>query len=282
METTAEAAPDAPPVVEVRTTDYAFHAPSELRSGWTTFRMTNEGREPHFLIFWRLPEGRTFDEYAETVVGPFVTQLGRYKAGELTREQLYEEIGGALPEWLDLGAIGRGGPGFLSPGRTAETTVELEPGTYVMECYMVNTEGKIHNDLGMLRPLTVTTESTAAAPPEADAELTLANYEIRTEGELRPGENTVRVAVEERPEGLLGHDVHLARLEDGTDMAKVAEWMDWVDGLTPPSPVEFLGGAEQVAPGEASYLTVDLEPGRYAWISEGYAGQGMIEEFVVE
>lgn len=272
----------APPVVEVRTTDYAFHAPSEIRSGWTTFRMTNGGQEPHFLILWRLPDDRTFDDYASQVIEPFVTLLGRYKTGELTREQLFEQLGGALPDWLDLGAMGRGGPGFLSPGRSAETTVELEPGSYVMECYMVNADGAIHNDLGMLRPLTVTEESTGASPPEADVELTLANYEIRSQGELEPGENTIRVRVADRPEGLLGHDIHLARLDDDTDLDEVTRWMDWVDGLTPPAPVEFLGGAEQVAPGEASYLTVDLEPGRYAWISEGYASQGMIHEVSVE
>ncbi len=279
----AEAATATPPVVEVRTTDYAFHAPSELPSGWTTFRMTNEGEEPHFLILWLLPEGQTFDTYVEEVYEPFMELfVGGYKAGELGRDEMFEKLGEALPEWVDLTGMGRGGPGFLSPGRTGETTVELAPGDYVIECYMVNAEGEVHNQLGMLRPLTVTAEGTGAVPPEADVELALSNDGIAVTGELGAGRHTVRVTVTEAPEGLLGHDVHLARLDADTSVEDVVPWMDWVDGLTPPAPAEFLGGAEQVPPGHTSYVTVDLEPGRYAWISEGYAQQGLVEEFRIE
>ena len=278
----AEAAAASPPVVDVRTTDYAFHAPSELRSGWTTFRMTNEGAEPHFLVLWLLPEDKTFDTYITEVANPFTELFASYKAGELGRDEMLEDLGGVLPEWLDLRGMGRGGPGFISPGRTAETTIELAPGNYVMECYMVNAEGQVHNQLGMLRPLIVTAESTGAAPPEADVELALSNEGITVTGELGPGRHTVRVTVTEAPEGLLGHDVHLARLDEATPIERVAAWMDWVDGLTPPPPAEFLGGAEQVPPGHVSFVTVDLEPGRYLWISEGYAQAGLLEEFRVE
>jgi hypothetical protein len=277
-----EPAAPLPPVVVVRTTDYAFHAPSELRSGWTTFRMTNEGAEPHFLVLWLLPEDKTFDNYITEVADPFMELFASYKAGELGRDEMLEKLGGVLPEWLDLRGMGRGGPGFISPGRTAETTVELAPGNYVMECYMVNAEGQVHNQLGMLRPLIVTAASTGAAPPEANVELALSNEGIAVTGELGPGRHTVRVTVTEVPEGLLGHDVHLSRLDEATPIERVAAWMDWVDGLNPPAPAEFLGGAEQVPPGSVSFVTVDLEPGRYVWISEGYAQAGLLEEFRVE
>lgn len=278
----AELVASAPPVVEVRTTDYAFHAPSRLASGWTTFRMTNEGEEPHFLVLWLLPEDKDFDTYIQEVYDPFMAAFGPYKAGETDRDELFATLGETLPAWADLAMMGRGGPGFLSPGRTGETTVDLVPGDYVMECYMVTAEGEVHNQLGMLRPLTVTAEGTGASPPEADVELTLANEGIATEGTLGPGRHTVRVTVAEAPEGLLGHDVHLARLGDDTPVDEVIPWMDWVDGLTPPAPAEFLGGAEQVPPGHTSYVTVELEPGHYAWISEGYAGKGLVQELRIE
>lgn len=278
----AEPVASAPPVVEVRTTDYAFHAPSRLTSGWTTFRMTNEGEEPHFLVLWLLPEDKDFDAYIQEVYDPFMAAFGPYKAGETDRDELFATLGETLPPWADLAMMGRGGPGFLSPGRTGETTVELAPGDYVIECYMVTADGEVHNQLGMLRPLTVTTEGTGASPPEADVELTLSNEGIATEGTLGPGRHTVRVTVAEAPEGLLGHGVHLARLGDDTPIDEVIPWMSWVDGLTPPAPAEFLGGAEQVPPGHTSYVTVELEPGRYAWISEGYAGEGLVEEFRIE
>lgn len=278
----AEAPGTAPPVVEVRSTDYAFHAPSELPSGWTTLRMTNEGEEPHFLVIWLLPDGKDFDAYVNEVYQPFMDAFRPYKAGAVSRGQMLEDLGAALPEWLNLAEMGRGGVGIVSPGRTAETTLELAPGDYVMECYMVTEDGQVHNELGMLRPLTVTPATTGATPPAADVELSLSNSGITGTTDLAAGRHTVRVTVTETPEGLLGHDVHLARLDEATDVEDVVAWMDWIDGLIPPAPATFLGGAEQVPAGQTSYVTVELGPGRYVWISEGYAQQGLVEEFRVE
>lgn len=279
---TAAGEPQAPPVVEIVSRDYEFRAPSELPSGWNTLRMINEGEEPHFLVLWLLPEGKTFDDYIAQVYEPFMAEFARYQSGEVTRDEMLGSLGGALPEWLDLVRMGRGGVGLVSPGRTGVTSVELPPGDYVMECYMVTAEGEVHNQLGMLRPLTVTEEGTGASPPEADAEIVISNAAFAVSGNLGAGEKTIRVEVAEAPEGFLGHDIHLARLDEGTAVEEVAAWMDWIDHLNPPSPADWLGGAEQVPPGSASYLHVDLTPGRYAWISEGYGSQGLVQEFQIE
>ena len=40
------------------------------------------------------------------------------------------------------------------------------------------------------------------------------------------------------------------------------------------------GGATPV--GHTAYFTVNLEPGRYAWIAESAAAQGMVREFTVQ
>lgn len=281
----AAAAPEVstePYLVRVITKEYAFEAPSELPSGWTTFRLENQGEEPHFLALWRLPEDKTFDEYWEEVAGPFFRLGPKYEAGEMEREEFLQRLGAEIPDWFRIQEHGMGGVGLTSPGRTAQTTVKLVPGTYVMECYVTNPEHQLHNERGMLRPLVVTEEDSGAAAPEADIEMTLSNYEIVTKGELTPGRHRVRVVVTEQPEGVLGHDVHLARLQEDTRIEDVVAWMDWVDALESPAPVEFLGGAEQVPVGHVSYFTIELEPGRYAWISEGYAQRGMVREFRVE
>jgi hypothetical protein len=153
-----------------------------------------------------------------------------------------------------------------------------------MECYVRAPEpdgDKFHNELGMLRPMIVSGEPAGEAP-RADVRITLSNYEILVEGELTRGEHTIAVHVAEAPEGLVGHDVNLVRLDPDVRVEDVAAWMSWVDALQPPGPAEFLGGAEQVMPGETSYITVSLSAGRYAWISEGYGAQGMVKEFVIE
>lgn len=280
----ATEATSEPHVVELSTTDHAFHAPAKIPSGWITFRLKNEGEEPHFFNLMVLPEGKTYDDVTREVVTPFHVLNDQYRAGTIGSEEMLEELDRRVPDWFWAAYhdLIRGGVGITSPGRTSQSTVKLEPGTYVMECYVVSPEGKFHNQLGMLRPLIVTDEPSGAQPPEADVAMTLSNYQIAVEGELTSGKHTVRVEVVEEPEGLLGHDVHLARLEEGIEPVEVAEWMDWVTAMQSPAPVEFLGGAEHVPVGYSSYISVDLQPGRYVWVSEGYGTRGVIEVFTVE
>jgi hypothetical protein len=270
-------------LIEVKATDFAFTAPPTFPSGWVTLRFDNQGKETHFLILWRLPEGKSFDEYASEIAQPFNALYKEYRAGTLDQAEFFEQLGAALPEWFPT-AQRVGGPGFTAPGRTSETTVYLEPGDYVMECYVRKKDESdtFHGKHGMLRPLIVTEAVAGEAPPEADIEITLSNYELSIEGEPSPGEHTVRVRVEEDPEGLILHNVHLARLDGDTTGEEVAQWLDWVDHMLPPAPAEFLGGAGQVLAGYESYFTVTLEPGRYAWVSETWGIQGMVSEFTVE
>ncbi|MEJ2548688.1 MAG: hypothetical protein P8125_12895, partial [Gemmatimonadota bacterium] len=136
--------------------------------------------------------------------------------------------------------------------------------------------------LGMISGLTVTNVTTGAAEPEADFEVTLANYVIEAPDRVVAGAHTIRVRVIQAPEGLLKHDVHLLRVTDETDLGAVVPWMSWIDGMKAPAPATFVGGFEQLEAGHSGYLSLDLEPGNYAWISEAYADRGMVKEFVVE
>lgn len=284
---TTSTAPEKHPVpssmIHIEATDYAFTAPPKFPSGWVTMHFENAGEQTHFLLLWKLPPGKTFDDYA-SIAQPFAVEYKKYRAGELTRDEFLGELDEVLPEWF--GSVERyGGPGFTAPGHTSQTTVRLDPGDYVMECYVraADEDDTFHGTLGMLRPLIVTEESTGASPPEADIDVVLSNYEIAVSGEPTTGEQTVRVRIEENPEGLMIlHNLHLARLAEGAVAAEAAEWLDWVDAMLPPSPVEFLGGSGQALAGSESYFTVDLTPGRYAWVSEAWGISDMVQEFSVE
>lgn len=268
-------------VVEVTARDFAFQAPDSIVSGWTTIRFANEGAQEHFLVLWQLPEGRTFQDYLDEVVSAFGEAIEPYWAGETDRDGMFSALGDLLPEWF-ADVKGAGGPGLTSPGRVSQTTVNLAPGDYVMECYVRTPDGRYHGELGMLRPLTVTAESTAAEAPKAGATLKLTNYAVSVEGALTAGEHTIRVDFADKPEGLLSHDIHLARLGPDADLDEVVSWMDWVDEMKAPAPVEFMGGAEQMPAGSTAFISVELEPGRYAWISEEYGGRGVVQEFSVQ
>lgn len=275
-DTTAAA---APPVVDVTAVDYAFQAPAELASGWTTFRFANEGAEEHFMSLWKLPEGKTLEDYIAEVAPAYGQSYAVLVEGG-TKEEAGAALGGALPEWYGS-VVPMGGPGLLSPGRAGETTVRLEPGTYVMECYVKTPEGRFHSELGMIGQLTVTADSTGAEEPTGDADVVLTNTDVRAPASLGVGRHTVGVRFQEQPEVGLGNDIHLVRLEEGTDPAALAAWMDWMnlDGLRAPAPAEFLGGAQEGPAGDAAYFSFEVEPGRYAWVAEP---SGRSAELLVE
>lgn len=244
--------------------------------------MQNAGAQEHFLVLWPLPADRTYADYLDEIIGPFESLGEMYYAGEIDRAELMEGLGRELPDWFSSFIQGAGGPGLVSPGRTAEATVRLEPGTYVMECYVRTPQGQPHNFLGMMRPITVTDAASGAPEPEADVEVALANYRVEAPDTLAAGTRTVRVRILEDPEGLLPHDIHLARLPGDTRTDSVVAWMDWVDRLQAPGPADFLGGVEQMPAGSVGYLTAPLEPGRYVWVSEAYGERGVVREFRVE
>lgn len=271
-----------PGVFEVTAVDYAFESATEIPSGWTRIRMDNAGQEPHFMSLWKLPEGTTYEEYLAEVPAAFAIGYDSLVAGTVDAAGAGQLIGANLPEWY-AGVKPMGGPGMLTAGHTGVTTVNLEPGTYVMECYVKTADGRFHGELGMIKELTVTSDSTGMAEPGADLEMTLTNTSIGADGPVSAGEHTIAVHYEEHPQGL-GNDVHVARLDSATDLSEVAAWMDWMnqEGFMPPAPAEFLGGAQEMPVGATSYFTVTLEPGRYAWVSEATTADRLVEEFTVE
>lgn len=270
-------------VVEVAALDYAFQAPDRIHSGWTTFVMENKGNEHHFLLLSRLPEGRTFEDYGREVGMAFDTVWDSLRAGTIDKTEAGPMLGRLLPEWY-ASVKPMGGPGLIAPGAVARTTLDLEPGTYVMECYVKTPDGQFHVSLGMARPVTVTEEGSGGSAPAADIQARLSNRAIDIEGQVAPGEHTVAVHFDEQPDIGLGNDLHLVKLNADTEIEQVLNWMDWmnVNGLREPAPAEFVGGTQEMSVGSTAYFTVDLKPGRYAWISEVPAEKRLVKEVVVE
>lgn len=276
-------------VVDVTARGLEFEAPDEILSGWTTFRFNNESGMIHFAVLQRLPEGIALKDHQEQVAPVFQKGMDLLNAGETDAAM---EKFGELPEWFGQ-IVFMSGPGLTSAGQTAETSVYLEPGTYLLECY-VKTNGVFHSynpspsAYGMVHELTVTEESSNAAEPSATLTITLSNARgVEVQGDPTPGEHTVAVYFEDQQihENFLGHDVHLVRLENDTDIEELAIWMDWSQptGLETPAPAEFLGGTHEMPAGGTAYFTVHLEPGRYAWIAEVPmpAEKGMLKTFTV-
>lgn len=271
----AATAPVAQPnVVEIRAVGMTFEGASEIPSGWTTFRFVNASSMIHFAWIDVPPEGVTAQIFADTAGKYFQEAMDGMNAGD---EEAVNAAFGKFPAWIgDLQH--RGGPGLLSPGLTGDTTVYLEPGNYIFECY-VKTNGIFHStspgegQLGMMLEFTVTDEKTDAPEPIANVTLVVKNsgFEI-VNGALQAGTNTIRVDFVEQQAlpSFVGNDVHIMRVENDESISQADAWLDWRarDGLEDPSPVAFLGGINDMPEGSHAYFTVDLQPGNYAFIAE--------------
>ena len=271
--------------VEVVSTGMNFKMPDKIKSGWVTFSYENKSKLTHFLLIEKMPEfegeQKTAEDSKAEVVPAFQNIMNAIIAGK-------EELPlGELPAWYNEVKF-VGGPGLIAPGETAATTLQLEPGTYVVECYVKSPDGVFHSTNGMIEGLIVTEESSNSTAPKPTLEMRLSSEKgISVDKNIRAGKHTIAVHFEDQKaqEHFLGFDVHLARLNDNTDIEELTAWMDWSSpgGLATPAPVTFLGGTQEMPGGNTAYFHVELKPGKYAWIAEvpNAAEKGMLKIFTV-
>ena len=228
----------------------------------------------HHALVYRLPEGITAEMVDEQVVAPIQASLTAAIEGDLEKAA---EIAATMPAWVaDLEWLG--GPGMMSDGVTGEATMYLEPGNYIVECY-VKTNGVQHNynpvpgQFGIVFPLTVLPEDGGMAEPDSNVTLSISNAGFeRTDGAFNAGENSVRVIFAEQRlyNNFVGHDVQVFRIDPDTDIASAARWVDFfpVDGQQTPAPARFVGGIHDMPQGSTGYFKLYLEPAYYGITSE--------------
>lgn len=278
---------EAPPVVEVTAVDYAFVAPESIPSGWVTFRFENRGEELHVFDLLGFPSGKTYEDLRRQHLRPADSISSAFLAGEIGVDSMVAGRRRVEPEWVDEMTVGNG-VGLTSPGITAQTTVKLEPGHYYMKCFVVTARSEaferpmLHWEVGMRRPLVVTETMESRRPPPADVEIMVSHYTIEMADTVPAGRRTFalhfgkRSAAGESPY----QDLHLVRLTGSTTLDEVAKWT--AGAFRDPAPVPLLGGAHAAPAGRTAYVTADLEPDRYAWISDATAEKGMAKTFIVE
>ena len=258
-------------VVDIITRGMDFQSVDTIPSGWNIFKYQNLSDQPHFFLLDQYPEGYTIQNTIEEVAPPFD------KCGELInagkRDEGLAELAN-LPEWFGK-IVFVGGSGLISPKETSLTAVKLEPGYYIMECYVKMPEGKFHTSMGMAKALIVTDKDSGVTPPEPTINITISSEDgITYDKGITKGKQVFSVHFKDQMvhENFVGHDVNLAKIEPYADLDELEAWMDWSvkDGLQTPAPngVTFLGGVNDMPEGRTGYFTVDLEPGNYVFISE--------------
>jgi hypothetical protein len=282
---------DADPVLEVTaiydaaSDEHRFLTSADtVPAGWTTFRFTNASPMVHFVFLDHMPGGRTSVDLMAEVSPVFQDAMNLILEG---RQDEAPAVFARLPEWFGELAF-KGGPGFTSPGVMTEAVLYLEPGNYVMECYVKTAEGIFHWNRGMYVDLHVTEEVTAAQPPASPTlVVTVTDSGMAVEGDVTAGDHLVAVHFQEENPELYGKDVHVARLDGNASVEELALWMDanQVEGLVSttevPAPATFLGGVQDMPLGNTAYFRVTLEPGEYVWISELPAADPLFQAFSV-
>ncbi len=227
------APPAAPNVVTIIATDYAFAAPDTIPAGLTTFKMLNQGREPHQAVLLGAP-GKTLAEIRNAMVSQ-----------------------GPIPAWMTFPA----GPGVVTGTDSSNATSRLEPGIYYVVCFIPDAQGTPHVMKGMVRQLVVAPAplgaSAPAAEPQADVTVTLSDYAFSLSKPLRAGTHTIRV----ENAGPQVHEIGFEQLAPGKT---VADWQQWLaggmKGMGPAKPIGGLVGPDQ---GKAGWFTIALTPGKY-------------------
>ncbi len=258
-------------VIEIVTRGMEFQCVDTIPSGWNTFKYENLSHETHFFLLDKYPEGKTIEHTLKDVAPVFEKGMDLINEGK--SEEGFAAFG-ELPEWF-ADIVFSGGSGLIAPKHTAITTLKLEPGYYIMECYVKMPNGKFHTLMGMAKPIIVTEENSENNPPEATVNITLSGEEgISYDKGITKGKHIFSVFVKDQKphENFIWHDLNLVKLERYAKEEDLEAWMNWADpkGLITPVPngVTFLGGVNDMPAGHTGYFYADLKPGKYAFISE--------------
>lgn len=201
--------------------------------------------------------------------------------GEHSAEELIEAFGGVIdgkpfPDWF----FGGGGVGTVAAGEEATVTQVLQPGTY----YAVNTETSDRPDPKTLASFEVTGEESDQVV-EGEATVTAGEYVFTSEEPLPSGANEVVFD----NIGAQPHHLLASKLEGDATAEDALRFFKTEKGK-PPLSEEGTQATAVIEGGEAQKVTLDLEPGRYAFYCfitdrEGgppHAFKGMVSEIEVE
>lgn len=273
-------------VIEIITKNMDFQMTDTILSGWNTFRYKNLSPQTHFFLIDKYPEGKTSED-AEKLVAPVFDSAMKLITEGKTEEGFAEFA--KLPEWFsEVKFIG--GSGLLSPNQVGETTLNLKPGKYIIECYVKMSNGVFHTSMGMTKDIVVKETDSGNKELMADIAINISSTEgIEFNDSISSGKHNFSVHYKDQivHENFVGHDINLVKLEENADLKELENWMNWADpkGLIEPAPfnITFLGGVNDMPEGNTGYFTVTLEKGNYALISEvpNALSKNMLKTFVV-
>jgi len=252
----AAAAAPTPNMVTFSAKEFAFEGPDSIPAGLTMFHLNATGQELHHLQILKLEEGKTFADFQAAL-----------------------KAGGPPPTW----AVPYGGVNPPVPGGTTISTQTMEPGNYVVVCFIEGADKVPHLAKGMTKPLTVTPVANAnMTEPTADVTMTLSDYTFTLSKPLAAGRQMIKVV----NGATQPHEVVLVQLDSGKTMEDVGKWAETMKGPPPGKPI---GGIPAFMPGKNTYFEASLTPGDYGLIcfvpdakdGKPHVAHGMVQQFKI-
>ena len=231
-----DAADPAAPVPRIEAREYSYVLPRTVEGGVTSIEFANTGKQVHEFALGRLAPGAT------------LAQLRR----DLTDG---DDQGPGEDVARDVGGVP-----VLSPGRRVTVTRKLEPGTYVVLCYIPGPDGKPHIEHGMIGSFEVAGDS-EQAPPKPDAVIVAGDKSFEVP-RLNAGRQTIELRNAAREE----REFQLGSPEPGKKVADIERWFS--DGMRDPAPIIFPGGIQSIPAGTSVYEELELEAGRTYYLND--------------
>ena len=231
--------------VTFTTPGMSYEVSGPLQPGVGAITLDNTDDVSHMLVVARMKDGVTVDQI-ETALNKSEEEAGK----------LFAEPDGGPP---------LGTPAPVGPGEsTTVTSLDLKPGTYGMVCFFTDADGEPHWKMGMVGEFEVSGDK-ATEKPQSDGTINLDDDAITMPDGFN-GSGTFEVT----NSGDNPHGFSLASLDQGTKLADFAGAVGQAGATGGSVDVEggvMAGGVDELLPGQSAYLTLDLEPGHYGYIS---------------
>jgi hypothetical protein len=247
-------------VVDVAAGEFFFQSPDSIPAGLTTFRLRQIG-----LVHQRvLAGGAARDSLGahpdDQTRGLHMLWLVQLDSGK-TAADLYRaaQAGERTTGWTRP----LGGPGFAVPPGTSNATLLLEPGNYVIVCYVGSAREdrkRFHFLNGMFRALTVLPNpAPVAAMPAPDVVIRVSEGgALEYSAPIVAGRRVLRI----ENAGARAYEFSVRRVAPGRTTADALAWRPADSPRTPP-PFEPIGGLSDVPSGGSLVTTLTFEPGDY-------------------
>ena len=229
--------------LQITARDYEFDVDGPLEAGSVSIAVENSGQEFHEIAMGRLLDGQTVEDARAAL--------------EAADEETENPLDGIVEEDSVIDELG----GIQAPGTAYTITgAGVEAGDYVLLCFVPNSEGTPHTNLGMVAGFTVG-EGDRSDVPDPDVTYTISDAGLEGPTELDSGETSIEIV----NDSSTSREIILFKIAEGSSVEDVAAFFEAADEGPPDftnAPLDFLAFVFDAESDRT--ITVDFTDGQWA------------------